>query len=161
VDGARIWISGTAERNDDDCDSDITCPDGYISLFAGNQLFSLFSALYACPSLSWLVIFEATELISIIFVLVVRTEIGASFILVRFEPQHAILYMKHELWCVSFRPRSHSRLNVYLMVCSALSIFIVTPKKIVSGFLQNCTISSSAVCLFSINGREKIVSGFQ
>jgi hypothetical protein len=54
VDAARIWISGTAERNYDRCDSDIICPGGNISLFAGNQLSSLFSAvitvaLYACP----------------------------------------------------------------------------------------------------------------
>jgi len=72
VDTARIWISGTAERNDGGCDSDITCPGGNISLFAGNQLFSLLSAiimvaLYAFPSLSWRVISEATELISIKF----------------------------------------------------------------------------------------------
>ena len=70
VDTARIWISGTAERNDDGCDSDITCPGGNISLFAGSQLFSLLSAviivaLYAFPSLPWRVISVATELISI------------------------------------------------------------------------------------------------
>lgn len=72
VDTARIWISGTAERNDDGCDTDITCPGGTRSLFAGNQLFSLLSAiiivaLYSFPSLSWCVISEATELISIEF----------------------------------------------------------------------------------------------
>lgn len=45
VDTARIWISGAAERNDDGCDSDITCPGRNISPFAGNQLFSLLSAI--------------------------------------------------------------------------------------------------------------------
>jgi len=72
VDTARIWISGTAERNDNGCDSDITCPGGNIGLFAGSELFSFLSAiiivaLYAFPSLSWHVISEATEIISIKF----------------------------------------------------------------------------------------------
>jgi len=48
VDTARIWISGTAERNDSGCDSDITCSGGNIGLFAGSQLFSFFICNYNC-----------------------------------------------------------------------------------------------------------------
>lgn len=71
VDAARIWISGTTERKNDGCDSDITCPGGNISLLAGNQLLSLSSAIiitfHAYRGLSWRVISEAAGLISIKF----------------------------------------------------------------------------------------------